>query len=58
MAQWPWRQKATTKRSRRLALAQWLNSLGGKKQLSKGMEDWHRRNGSTASAAQNNNQKR
>jgi hypothetical protein len=40
-----------------LASAQWLNGLGSKKQQLKGMEDWHRRDGSTALAAKSNSQK-
>jgi hypothetical protein len=41
-----------------LASAQWLKGLGGKKQQSKEMEDWHWRTGSMASAIKSNHQKR
>ncbi len=36
---------------------QWLKGLGGKKQQSKGMEDWHRLDGSMALVGKSNNQK-
>jgi hypothetical protein len=38
MAQWPLHRKATTNRDGRLASAQWLNGLGGKKQQSMGSQ--------------------
>jgi hypothetical protein len=57
MAQWPWCRKVTVKEDRRLASAQWFHGLGGEKQQSKGIEDWHRHDGSTALAAKSKNQK-
>jgi hypothetical protein len=57
MAQRPLGRKATIKDDRRLASAQWLNGLGGERQQTKGIEDWHWRDGSMALAAKSNNQK-
>jgi hypothetical protein len=51
-------QKARIKDERRLTSARWLNGLGSKNQQSKGIEDQHWCNGSTALSAKSKNQKR